>query len=31
MDPLRFECDFAERLAVAVHAEKPDIVLLAPA
>jgi len=31
MDPARFEDDFAERLAVAVNAEEPDVVLLAPA
>ncbi len=31
MDPARFEYDFAERLAVAVNAEEPDVVLLAPA
>ncbi len=31
MDPLRFENDFAERLAHAVLAEEPDVVLLAPA
>ncbi len=31
MDPVRFERDFAERLAVAVRAEEPDVVLLAPA
>lgn len=31
MDPLRFECEFAERLARAVQAQKPDVVLLAPA
>jgi len=31
MDPVRFERDFAERLAGAVRAEEPDVVLLAPA
>jgi len=31
MDPVRFESDFAERLASAVQLEEPDVVLLTPA